>query len=165
MTNPTYFDTFLRAVENADDRCGVLGGEELVFPPDPAYGYWATPRNALTFAAMGVDGVHYAVLRIDGAVTDESPVIHVSPMDFSDPYAVLGASFLEYLAAACGVSDQELEAVFEQERAGAASSSPFCGRVSSTRDCATTSGAAGSTGIRRSSRSRRRRAGARSEAG
>ena len=65
---------------------------------------------------MGVDGVHYAILKIDGAITDESPVIHVSPMDFSAPYAVLGESFLAYLAAGCGISHSEMEAVFAAER-------------------------------------------------
>jgi hypothetical protein len=116
----TYFDTFVRAVGNAPlrDRRGVLGEEELVFPPNPDYGYEATPRNALTFGAMGVDGVHYAVLTIDGEVSDESPVIHVGPMDFSQPYVVLGDSFIGYLASACGASMREMVAVFEDERMG-----------------------------------------------
>src|SRR4026209_2656646 len=109
MMEATYFDTFLRALENASDHDGVLGEDYLVFPPTPDYGYEATPRNALVFGAMGVDGVHYAILRIDGEITDESPVIHVGPMDFSEPYVVLGDCFLAYLAAACGVSTREIE--------------------------------------------------------
>jgi hypothetical protein len=116
----TYFDTFLRAVENTPmrDRRRVLGDDELVFPPNPDYGYEATPRNALTFGAMGVDGVHYAILKIDGKVTDESPVIQIGPMDFSEPYVVLGDCFVAYLAAARGVSIRDIEFVFEKERAG-----------------------------------------------
>jgi hypothetical protein len=125
---PTYFETFVRAVEKAGDR-DVLGDDELVFPPvahyDSIYDYDSTPRNAVIFGAMGVDGVHYAILRIDGAITDASPVIHVSPMDFSQPYAVLGETFLAYLAAACGVSVQQMEAVFEEERAGGNRLVPF----------------------------------------
>jgi hypothetical protein len=121
----TFFDTFLRAVENARDRQGVLGENYLVFPPTPDYGYDATPRNALTFGTMGVDGVHYAILKIDGEVTDESPVIHVGPMDFSEPYLVLGDCFLSYLAAACGVSVRQMESVFEEERAGREKLVPF----------------------------------------
>ena len=123
----TYFDTFVRAVENTPmrDRRGVLGDDELVFPPKPDYGYDATPRNALTFGAMGVDGVHYAILKVDGEVSDESPVIHVGPMDFSEPYVVLGDSFISYLAAACGVAIGEMESVFAEERAGRERLVPF----------------------------------------
>ncbi|HEY2527733.1 MAG TPA: hypothetical protein VGJ20_07235 [Xanthobacteraceae bacterium] len=112
----TLFDTFVRAVARAADRRGVLGDDEIVFPPEPDFGYGSTPRNALTFAMMGCDGVHYAILKIEGAVTDESPVIHVSPMDFSEPYAVLGETFLDYLAAACDVTHSEMKAVFTAER-------------------------------------------------
>jgi hypothetical protein len=39
-------------------------------------------------------------------------------MDFSEPYVVLGDSFISYLAAACGVSIWEMESVFANERAG-----------------------------------------------
>jgi hypothetical protein len=115
----------VRAIAQAADRRGVLGTDEIVFPPEPDFGYDRTPRNALTFGAMGVDGVHYAILKIDGAVTDESPVIHVSPMDFSKPYAVLGESFLAYLAVACGVANSEMEAVFTTERTCGAKLFPF----------------------------------------
>lgn len=125
MSEPTHFETFVRAVENAGDRFGVLGDDALIIPPDPDYGYASTPRNAVTFSAMGVDGVHYAILKIDGAVTDESPVIHVSPMDFSQPYAVLGESFLGYLAVACGVSAGEMASVLEEERAHGGKLVPF----------------------------------------
>jgi hypothetical protein len=121
----TYFDTFLRAVENAADQEGILGEEYLIYPPTPDYGYEATPRNALIFGTMGVDGVHYAILRIDGQVTDESPVIHVGPMDFSQPYVVLGATFVSYLADACAVSVREMEAMFAEERAGRQTLVPF----------------------------------------
>lgn len=123
----TYFDTFIHAIENTPPRHrrGVLGDDEIVFPPHPDYGYEATPRNALTFGAMGVDGVHYAILRINGEVTDESPVIHVGPMDFSEPYVALGDSFIAYLAAACGVSIREMDFVFQEERAGLQKLVPF----------------------------------------
>src|SRR5262245_10253220 len=123
----TYFDTFVRAVENTPkrERLGVLGNDYLVFPPQADFGYEATPRNALTFGNMGVDGVHYAILKIDGEVSDESPVIHVGPMDFSEPYVVLGDCFVGYLAAACGVTMREMETVFEEERAGRPVLVPF----------------------------------------
>jgi hypothetical protein len=87
-------------------------------PPDPDYGYQATPKNAITFGVMGCDGVHYVVLTIGGAVTDESPVVQVCPMDFSDLYQVLAESFLHFLATNCAVSLNQMELVFAKERAG-----------------------------------------------
>ena len=87
--NETYFATFVRSLERAGDRNGILGSDRVVFPPSLDFRYAATPRNAVTFADMGCDGVHYAILAIDGVIVDQSPVIHVSPMDTGDPYAVL----------------------------------------------------------------------------
>jgi hypothetical protein len=121
----TYFDTFLRALENSPDHEGALGEDYVIFPPTADYGYEATPRNALTFATMGVDGVHYAILKIGGEVTDESPVIQVGPMDFSEPYVVLGDCFLSYLADACGVSMLDMKSVFDEERRGREKLVPF----------------------------------------
>lgn len=118
VADETYFATFLRAVKRAGDHDGILGSDRVVFPPSPDFGYSTTPRNAVTFADMGCDGVHYAILAIEGVITDESPVIHVSPMDFSDPYAVLGTSFLDYLAVACDIPVSEFEDVFARERSG-----------------------------------------------
>ena len=69
--NDTFFETFLRSLEPLPDKQGVLGKEWVIFPPSPDYGYASTPRNALTFAAMGVDGVHYAILAIEGVVRDD----------------------------------------------------------------------------------------------
>jgi hypothetical protein len=114
----SYFATYLRALDACPDVQGVLGQDWVIHPPDPDYGYESTPRNALTFGCMGVDGVHYAVLAIDGAVTDESPVIQVCPMDFSDLYQAQADSFLTYLAEGCGVARSEMEAIFASERAG-----------------------------------------------
>jgi len=113
----TYFESFLKAVAACPDRMGILGEEHLIFPPDPDYGYEATPRNALTFGAMGVDGVHYAILTTDGAVKDDSPVIQISPID-SDAYAALAESFLGYLAHGCDASATQMDAIFQQERSG-----------------------------------------------
>lgn len=95
--NRTYFDIYLAALSRADDPQGTLGDEWVIHPPDPDYGYDETPQNSLTFGAMGVDGVHYVILTIDGEVRDDSPVVYVSPMD-SDCYHILAADFLTFLA-------------------------------------------------------------------
>lgn len=114
----TYFDVFMRAIEKCANHTGVLGDDQLVFPPMEDYGYESTPRNSLTFGEMGVDGVHYAILKIDGAVRDDSPVIQISPMDFSEPYSVLGKSFLDYVADACDIPIEEAKVLFKRQRMG-----------------------------------------------
>jgi hypothetical protein len=117
VTMTTAFLTFLRAVSATNDRDGILGSNYLVYPPTPDFGYDATPRNALTFAAMGVDGVHYAIVTTRGVTDDASPVIEICPMDFDQVYAVLGESFLDYLATGCGVGAAEMESILDTERA------------------------------------------------
>ena len=63
------------------DPEAVLGGDRLIDPPADDYGYHNTLANSLTFLAMGVDGVHTAILKIDGSVREDSPVMRVAPMD------------------------------------------------------------------------------------
>src|SRR5262249_59563338 len=99
------FDIFLKAAAAADGF--LLDGDSVVVPPDPDYGYNSTPRNALTFAVVGCDGVHYAILTFDGKARHDSPVVQVSPMDPKD-VLVLAPSFLKYLADGCGVSAERM---------------------------------------------------------
>ena len=120
----TAFNIFTSALATAADPQGVLGEEQVISPPDPAYGYHCTPTNALTFGAMGVDGVHYAILTIDGEVRDESPVLHVSPMD-GDCYVILAPTFLDYLAAGCRVTTRAMAEVLAREERGEAILVPF----------------------------------------
>lgn len=111
----TYFQAFIDAFGRVDPRFRLLGGDYVLCPPSEDFGYQSTPKNATTFASMGVDGVHYVILRIDGKVRDDSPVVHVSPMD-SDDISVLAASFLSSLAVGCGVSNRNMKALFDSER-------------------------------------------------
>ena len=113
----TYFDTSITAFAALDKRSRALDGDYILCPPSENYGYQSTPRNGLTFALMGVDGVHFAILKIDGTVRDDSPVVEISPMD-SDDVFVLAESFLSFLSEACNVSAEEMQKVFEAERAG-----------------------------------------------
>ncbi|MEO0531692.1 MAG: hypothetical protein AAF266_14120 [Planctomycetota bacterium] len=89
-----------------------------MFPPDHDYGYQATPLNAVTFSRMGCDGVHDCLLKVDDEVRDDSIVIQVAPMDFDTPYSVLAASFVEYLATGCAVTEAAMAALFDAERDG-----------------------------------------------
>ncbi len=99
----THLNAFLRALARAGAPDDALGGDCVIDPPETDFGYESTPPNALAFATMGVDGVHYALVARDGEFDDSSPVIQVSPMDFDEPLTVLASSFVEYLADGCGV--------------------------------------------------------------
>jgi hypothetical protein len=109
---------FVNAFERASDRdwLTAMGDENRVFPPSEDFGYSSIPKSAIVFGAMGVDGVQYAILQRDGIVRDDSPVIHVSPMDSDSPYTLLAHSFMEYLPTASGVSVAEMRSILYQER-------------------------------------------------
>jgi hypothetical protein len=104
----THFETFIDAFAGLAEPLRILDGDNVHCPPSEDYGYQSTPKNALTFASMGVDGVHYAILKRAGTVRNDSPVIQVSPMDSDDVIVLAG----------CRVSAQEMEAILESERAG-----------------------------------------------
>lgn len=112
------FDTFLTALSHAADFDGVLGDVCVEYPPSENVEYWATPENAVVFGWMGVDGVHYAILKINGQIRDTSPVIQVGPMDFDEPYSLLAPTFTDYLAIGCGVTPKEMKALLAREEAG-----------------------------------------------
>ena len=113
-------DTF--AALDEDSR--IFDGDHIICPPSGDYYCESTPKNALTFSEMGVDGVHYAILMLGGVVRDDSPVVQVSPMD-SDDVIVVAESFLHYLAAGCGVSTEKMQSLFDAERAGRHQLLPF----------------------------------------
>ncbi|MBS0262425.1 MAG: hypothetical protein JSS02_10785, partial [Planctomycetes bacterium] len=73
----TDFEIFVAAMGrlSISDRRTVLGDENLIYPPNEQLGYESTPRDAVAFGSMGVDGVHYLILKLDGKICDHSPVI------------------------------------------------------------------------------------------
>lgn len=117
----TAFDTFLTALGNAASIDGVLGDECVEYPPTEDVDYWATPQNAVVFGWMGVDGVHYAILKIDGQIRDESPVIQIGPMDFDEPHSLLAPTFTDYMAIGCGASRKQIEDLLADEESGRSS--------------------------------------------
>jgi hypothetical protein len=120
----THFQTFMDAFAALDEPSRVFDGDDIICPPSADYGYQETPKNALTFTEMRVDGVHSAILKLDGVVRDDSPVVQVSPTD-GDSVTVLADSFLDYLADGCGVSAEEMQSIFDAERAGERRLLPF----------------------------------------
>ena len=117
----TAFNTYLTALSNATSLDGVLGDECAEFPPRENVDYWATPQNAVVFGWMGVDGVHYAILKIDGQILDTSPVIQIGPMDFDEPYCLLAPSFTDYLAIGCRATPNEIRRLLVAEESGRSS--------------------------------------------
>lgn len=118
MQTRTTFDIYLMALSRADTHEGVLGKEYVEYPPCEDYGYGATPQNALVFGKMGVDGVHYAILKIDGQVRENSPVLQIDPMEWDCSYSLLAPTFKEYLAIGCGVKSAKIATLLSQEEAG-----------------------------------------------
>ena len=116
----TDFDLFLQAIGRLteEQRQFVLGDECVIYPPNEKLGYDSAPANAIAFGAMGVDGVHYLILKRNGEIRSDSPVIHFSPMDFSRPYTLLGHTFRQYLATVCQVTQDEIGLIMEREQAG-----------------------------------------------
>ena len=76
----THFEACLHAMDACLDRDEVLGAECAIHLPTTDFGYENTPQNSITLACMGVGGVHYALLAVDGGTSDEPPVVQVSPM-------------------------------------------------------------------------------------
>lgn len=119
----SHFQTFLAAYAAVEEPERRLGEEQVLSPPLDL-GYDATPLNGVTFAAMGVDGVHWAALMRDGQVRDDSPVVYVSPMD-SDDVTVIAESLISLLAFGCRVTPDRMLEVFEQERSDGDRLVPF----------------------------------------
>ena len=72
-----------------DNGLGQMG--MLLAPTLENCGYWCTPKNSLTFASTGGEGVHFSFLVQDGKVTESSPVILTVPANAFEPD---GANFV-----------------------------------------------------------------------
>jgi hypothetical protein len=69
-------------------------------PPKNA-GYRSTPLNSVTFASIGVDGIHFGSIT-DGAVVDPAtPVVLTIPMAFEAPNYIVGSSLYDFLCFGC----------------------------------------------------------------
>jgi hypothetical protein len=120
----THFDAFIEAYSRLPVEERTLGGDFIICPPEVGFAYPSTPLNAVIFSEMRVDGVHDAILKIDGEVSDSSPVVQVSPMD-SDDVFIVAESLLDYLAVGCAASLAEIKSLFELEHSGSQALVPF----------------------------------------
>jgi hypothetical protein len=76
----------------AGAELGLLCTQELLKPS-----YDATPKNCLTFAGTGGDGVHFGLLDLGHGVSDDSPVVMTVPMNFDRSNLVVGANIRDFL--------------------------------------------------------------------
>lgn len=62
--------------------------------------YFCTPKNSVTFARTGGDGVHYGLLDVGEGYNDKCPVVMTVPM--SDTHnTVVGENLIHFLALGC----------------------------------------------------------------
>lgn len=80
--------------------------------------YAATPANGRTFAWTGVDGIHFSLLLVDGAIRDSSPVVMTVPGMFGAENLVVGENLVDFLALG-SMNGFDLEGLVEEDRSPA----------------------------------------------
>ncbi|MEL6602407.1 MAG: hypothetical protein AAFP20_04175 [Cyanobacteria bacterium J06614_10] len=88
--------------------------------PVAAWQYYCTPKNVITFASTGCDGVHFSFLQQDRMVSgsapispiqqlSRSPVVMTVPMNFENQNIVVSENLYEFLCLGCRTSYGMLE--------------------------------------------------------
>ncbi len=85
--------------EYLDEGLGAVG-LFLNRPPRNA-GYQQTPVNSVTFAGIGVDGIHFGSLTKSDTVDPDRPVVITIPMAFDSPNFIVGESLFDFLCLGC----------------------------------------------------------------
>lgn len=57
---------------------------------------WCSPLNCGTFASTGVDGTHFSLLVVDGAVVSDSPVVMTTPSNMGRS-VIVGENLFDFL--------------------------------------------------------------------
>lgn len=57
---------------------------------------WCSPLNCATFASTGVDGTHFSLLLVDGAVQADSPIVMTTPANMGKS-VVVGENLFDFL--------------------------------------------------------------------
>jgi hypothetical protein len=80
---------------NFDQGFGTLG---LILDSRPrASAYSCTPKNCLSFAYTGGEGVHFSFVAQDGKATERSPIVITIPEAFDHPNFIGGESLFDFL--------------------------------------------------------------------
>jgi hypothetical protein len=69
-------------------------------PPKNA-GYPCTPLNSLTFAGIGVDGIHIGSVTDSHEMDPLAPIVITIPMAFESPNFIVGQSLYDFLCLGC----------------------------------------------------------------
>ena len=91
--------THLFPHEYLDKGLGAIG-LFLHNPPRNAR-YQASPLNSVTFASLGVDGIHLGSVTDAHAVDPMAPVVLTIPMSFDVPNFIVGESLYDFLCLGC----------------------------------------------------------------
>lgn len=93
----------LKAVEKvvAERSPGPLSGLDsvglILVRGLPQWDYWCTPKNVLTFATTGGNGVHFNFLIQNDSVGEHSPIVITIPNNFDQPNYIVGESLFDFL--------------------------------------------------------------------
>lgn len=63
--------------------------------------YRATPVNSLTFASIGVDGIHFSSITDGNDIDPLAPVVVTIPMAIETPNFIVGNSLHDFLCLGC----------------------------------------------------------------
>ncbi len=96
------------SAEGVFDPCGLL----LETSPQSGYYYWCRPKNVLTFARTGGDGVHYSYLAMPGLPEGIVPIVMTMPAVARN--FVVAESFDEFLGVGYHVGWFALEQIAYQ---------------------------------------------------
>ena len=83
-------DIFANISEDLE-RIGPIRSDEFLSYP------FCTPENAVIFAGLGVDGIHFCMIPEEDDLTlERSPVYVVSPMDSPSPIQIVAENFYDF---------------------------------------------------------------------
>ncbi|MHC4401671.1 MAG: hypothetical protein ACYTG0_18525 [Planctomycetota bacterium] len=85
--------------EYLDTGLGAIG--LFLHEPPKNAGYRSTPLNSVTFASIGVDGIHFGSITGELVVDPSSPVVLTIPMAFEAPNYIVGSSLYDFLCLGC----------------------------------------------------------------
>jgi len=69
-------------------------------------GYLCTPVNAVTFATIGVDGIHFCIIpEINDLTRECSPVYVISPMMFDNEVNIVAKNFYDFISLVIKIKD------------------------------------------------------------
>ena len=85
--------------EYLDDGLGAIG--LFLHDPPKNAAYRPTPTNSVTFASIGVDGIHFSSLSDSHNFNPQSPVVLTVPMELETPNWIVGESLHDFLCLGC----------------------------------------------------------------